>query len=115
LAPGRKARKSAKKTAKRPALVPNRDGRGALLSGGVPGNRGGTGRPPNALREEMRGDLGLVLEKLRARYAAGTLDDLEYAQFLARYGVGTTVTETDAAGQDAPARTFTLAIGVERE
>jgi hypothetical protein len=36
-----------------PKLVPQPHG-GALLSGGVPGNRGGTGRPPSAVREIAR-------------------------------------------------------------
>lgn len=44
-------RKTAKKTAKaRPALVPQPDGKGALLTGGMPGNAGG-GRPPQALKD----------------------------------------------------------------
>jgi hypothetical protein len=101
MAAGRKARKLAKKVATpRPALVPQPGGRGALLSGGVPGHKGAGGRPPNALREEMRGDLGTVLQKLRARYERGELDDLDYANFLAKYGVGTTQTQTDTKGND---------------
>lgn len=43
--------KTAKKTAKAPALVSQPGGRGALLTGGVPGNAGGTGRPPNWLKQ----------------------------------------------------------------
>ena len=33
-----------------PRLIPRPDGRGALLSGGVPGHVGGPGRPPDWLR-----------------------------------------------------------------
>lgn len=46
------AAKSAKKSAKaKPTLIPQPNGRGALLSGGVVGNKGGTGRPPNWLKD----------------------------------------------------------------
>jgi len=37
-----------------PALVPQPHG-GAIYGGGVPGHRGGPGRPPSALRERLRG------------------------------------------------------------
>lgn len=49
--------KSAKSTAKRPALIPQAhpDGRkGAIYAGGVPGNRGGYGRPPSQIRAMLR-------------------------------------------------------------
>jgi len=36
---------------KRPALVPQPHG-GALSTGGMPGNRGGPGRPPSQLRRD---------------------------------------------------------------
>lgn len=39
-------------------LIPQPHG-GALLPGGKPGNKGGTGRPPNELRQRMR-ELGYV-------------------------------------------------------
>ena len=41
-----------------PVLVPRPDGRGALNSGGTPGNKGG-GRPSN----ELRGSMREILEK----------------------------------------------------
>lgn len=44
----RKPSKRAAKTAI--ARIPQKHG-GALLAGGVPGNKGGTGRPPNWLRD----------------------------------------------------------------
>lgn len=50
--------KTAMKTAM-PSLVHQPNGRGALLSGGVPGNSGGqlgrSGRKPDALREQLEG------------------------------------------------------------
>jgi hypothetical protein len=39
--------------AKEPALIPQSHG-GALYSGGVPGHRGGTGRPPSEIRRIAR-------------------------------------------------------------
>lgn len=47
----RQARETAKKSA--PTLVPRPDGRGALLSGGKPGNKGG-GRPKDEFQARMR-------------------------------------------------------------
>jgi hypothetical protein len=44
-----------------PALVPRPDGRGALLTGGKPGNSGGTGRPPDELRALARQGLGVSI------------------------------------------------------
>jgi hypothetical protein len=52
--------KTAKKTAKRTVesaalkLVPQPNGKGALLSGGVPGNKGGSGRPRKAFKKFCR-------------------------------------------------------------
>lgn len=44
---------------------------GALLAGGVPGNRGGTGRPPNDVREKLKGvveeGVGVVADILQGR------------------------------------------------
>jgi len=40
-------------------MVTPEHGRGALLTGGKPGNKGGTGRPPN----ELRGTLREILER----------------------------------------------------
>lgn len=55
-------------TSKLPALIPQPNGKGALLSGGMPGNAGGTGRPPNWLKDfcdelldKHRDQIGVVL------------------------------------------------------
>jgi hypothetical protein len=37
-----------------PTLVPQPNGRGALLSGGIPGHAGGSGRPPSEVRKAAR-------------------------------------------------------------
>lgn len=72
-----------------PEKVPQPHG-GALNRGGTPGNKGGTGRPPNALREEMRGDLAEVLIKLRQKVDYMDVDELQkYGALLARFGLGT--------------------------
>ena len=47
---GRNGSKTAKKRA-RPALIPQPNGRGALLAGGMPGNKGGSGRPPDEFKQ----------------------------------------------------------------
>ncbi|HJQ53475.1 MAG TPA: hypothetical protein VJ825_06495 [Gemmatimonadaceae bacterium] len=38
-----------------PVLVPRPNGRGALYNGGTPGNKGGTGRPKEEVRERLVG------------------------------------------------------------
>jgi len=89
---GQKPRaKTAKETARQlPALIPQSNGKGSLLTGGMPGNAGGTGRPPSAIREAMRKHLDLeVLDDVMAKRKAGDLDTLDVAEFLAKYGLGT--------------------------
>lgn len=53
-APAKTAAKSAgrKKAKRKPGRVAQPHG-GELLTGGVPGNRGGTGRPPDLFRQRM--------------------------------------------------------------
>lgn len=49
------------------ALIPQPDGRGALLSGGMPGNRGGIGKPKSLVRQRCRDSFDEripVLEKI---------------------------------------------------
>lgn len=50
----------------KPTLVPQPHG-GALLTGGVPGHRGGGGRPSNALREQMRSLLAMAQDEVVRR------------------------------------------------
>lgn len=96
--PKRQRRTSEKKSA--PQLIPRPDGKGALLSGGVPGNKGGTGRPPNEVRALAR-DLGYrslgaiekVLEKIEAQLEEGKPVNtdllLRIAEHANKYGLGT--------------------------
>jgi hypothetical protein len=75
--------------AKTMALVAQAHG-GAIKTGGNPGNKGGTGRPPSAIRARMREHLDSeVLDKVMEEFDDGKLDTLDVADFLAKYGLGT--------------------------
>lgn len=66
----RRPQKTAGKTT--PAKRVPKHGHGALYSGGVPGNKGGTGRPPNWFREFCRDVLAdpKVQENVKAQLRA---------------------------------------------
>ena len=84
------AKKSAPQADSTVTLIPQPNGRGALLSGGMPGNRGGTGRPKNELRELLRDFAWEKLPGFRAQWDALTPDQQVRALDLAlKYGVGT--------------------------
>ena len=71
--------------------VPQKHG-GALLAGGQPGNRGGLGRPPSALRERLRGSLEervAVLEEIADDPDALDRDRIKAVDVLGKYGLGT--------------------------
>lgn len=86
-----------------PALIPQPNGKGALLSGGVPGNRGG-GRTPDAIRRTLRDvleDEGIPLIRRVMRGEEGkpcqecgqsvSVDQrLKAADMAAKYGLGET-------------------------
>jgi hypothetical protein len=82
------------------AMMPGRNG-GLLKRGGSHNG----GRKPSALREAMRQAL-----KPRIKIAQAIADDkdasmsdrLKAIDLLAKYGLGTTVTETDTEGNDVP-------------
>ena len=74
-----------------PALVQQAHG-GAVYSGGVPGHRGGPGRPPSALRERLRGsfeDRVSVLEAIADDEEADPQDRIRAVDVLGKYGLGT--------------------------
>ncbi|HEX5520401.1 MAG TPA: hypothetical protein VFX29_01850 [Longimicrobiaceae bacterium] len=85
---------SPKKRGKRPELVPQAHG-GALLAGGVKGNKGGPGRP----RKEVRDDLVAILDEegrallrrtIRSKAKGVTLDHkLRAVELAMKYGLGT--------------------------
>lgn len=83
-------KKSGPKSAK-PALVPQKNG-GALYAGGVPGNKGGTGRPPNELRRLAREGVAKALPNIQrlaenADLSARDADAIAAFNALAKLGV----------------------------
>lgn len=86
-----------------PMIVP-KHGRGKLRLGGGNGISGPgslPGRPKDVIREAMRGELDSVLGTLKEKHEAGELDELKYAEFLARYGIGTQ-SEADVTVRETP-------------
>ena len=84
-------------------IIPQPHG-GALRHGGGNPKRNG-GRTPSKLRARMRGSLAkrIVIACQIADDPESTKPDkLRALDFLAKYGLGTTVTETDTDGNDAP-------------
>ena len=79
-----------KKTAAKTAMVPQKHG-GALLPGGVPGNKGGPGRPSNELRGSLREILDVGLPHLKdfatGKKDAKPADQLKAIDIAARYGL----------------------------
>ena len=75
------ARKRATKTATESPKPPKRvpaHGNGALFVGGVPGNKGGTGRPPNWLREWCD---ALLADPLAKKQVEEILKDKDHSAF----------------------------------
>ena len=71
-----------------PRLV-EQDHGGALLSGGIKGHNGGTGRPPSAIRELCRGSFAERLEVLTDiadDTEAKTIDRIRAIDLLGKYG-----------------------------
>lgn len=90
-------RKPAPGTAVVPTLVPRPDGKGALLSGGMPGNKGG-GRPPSAIRATARNAFDEVLPlitKIVKAKDTKDIDKIRGADVLGRYGMGHPVSIDD--------------------
>jgi hypothetical protein len=76
------------KSVQKSVLVPAKNG-GMIRRGSLPGNTPGTGRPPSEIRAAMRLTLDQsVLNDLLTKYQAGTIDQLGFANFLAKYGLG---------------------------
>lgn len=102
-------------------LIPQPHG-GALKPGGTKGHRGGGGRPPSIIREKCRTAFWKQLKLLEQiaegealeivkdatgretemRKSAPISERLKAVDLMAKYGLGTTVTETDTEGNDAP-------------
>lgn len=102
-------------------VIPGKNG-GRLRNGGT--NKGGPGRPTSALREKLRGSFKRrvkILEEIAdgdavqivkdaqghetdMRVSAPIADRLKALDLLAKYGLGTTITETDTEGNDVHIR-----------
>lgn len=83
-------------------FIPGRNG-GRLLLGGKPGNKGGPGRPPSTIRAVAReefADLIPELVKIARSKTSSKADKCRAIDLLGKYGLGTTVTETDTEGRD---------------
>ena len=83
-------RATAESSAVLPALIPQAHG-GALLRGGMRGNAGGPGRPPNELRARLRGSFErriALLESLADNPAANPGDRLRAIEIMAKYSLG---------------------------
>lgn len=98
-----KAGNGQKKIAKNIATMPG--GNGGTLQRGNFGNRGGTGRPPSLVRQVCRGAFANRIATLRQIAdgevpEASVVDRLKAIDLLGKYGLGTTITETDTEGRD---------------
>jgi hypothetical protein len=81
-----------------PDMMPGRNG-GLLKTG----NTKNVGRTPSALRKRMRGSLAKrlhVANEIIDDPKASSNDRLRALDFLAKYGIGTTITETNTEGRD---------------
>lgn len=72
---------------------------GWLKRGGT--NPGG-GRPRSKVRNMLVEEFAAQIPQLKRDLEDGKLTRLEFANLCAKYGLGTTVTETDAEGNDVP-------------
>jgi hypothetical protein len=81
-----------------PDWMPGKFG-GKLKRGGT---NPGAGRPRSEVRAMLVKEFVAQLPQLKRDVKAGKLDRLKFAEMCAKYGLGTTVTETDTEGNDAP-------------
>ena len=87
MAPKRASKNSEKNSDLR--LVVPKHGRGALLTGGKPGNRGGPCRPPSALRKKCQDSFEErvpILESIADNDEARDPDRIKAVEVLGKYG-----------------------------
>jgi hypothetical protein len=85
-------------------MMPGRNG-GRLLRGG----HAGPGRPRKAVRDMLLHEFVEQIPKLKREIGKkGKITRKEYADLCAKYGLGTTITETDAEGNDVIPFTFRI-------
>ena len=76
-------------------LIPQAHG-GSLRSGGVPGQKGGSGAPPSELRKRLQGSLAdriTILEEIADDPDVRPRDRIRAVDTLARFGLGVAVGE----------------------
>jgi hypothetical protein len=81
--------------------MPGRNGGSLRRGGGNPKRTGG--HPPSQVREKLRGDFDKrrkILCEIADDPKASASDRLKAVDLLGKYGLGTTVTETDTDGRD---------------
>ena len=82
------------------SVMPGRNG--GTLRRGNPGN---SGRPRREARDMLLREFVAQLPLLKKEIGKkGKITRKEFAELCAKYGLGTTVTETDSEGRDAPGR-----------
>ncbi len=92
--------RTAKDTPKQPTLIPQPNGKGALLSGGMPGNKGGGDHPDN-IRRAFRSDVAIAREKIMELLEADGLSPGEIIQYIdkaAKYSIGKPITRDELKG-----------------
>ena len=84
-------------------MMPGKNG-GLLRRGG--NTTPGSGRPPSAIREKLRGAAWKRVRELEriADYAKSDADRMRALDLMFKYGLGTTMTETDTEGNDVSVR-----------
>jgi hypothetical protein len=84
----------------RPPLVPTGLNGGRLFAGGVPGNRGGRGRPPKAIVRQVGEDLAVLVARLKERVRnkrTSTRDLVQIGRFFSELAAQGKAQESDTA------------------
>lgn len=92
---------ASRKTSQESATRTPRHGKGRLRTGGKPGNKGGTGRPPSAVRAVLRQafeDRIPLLAAIASGESSGISDQLKALDILAKYGLGNKIELEGAEG-----------------
>jgi hypothetical protein len=81
-------------------------GNGRFVKGVDPrrghGVKGRSGRPRKAVRDMLIAEFEAQIPLLKREVTQGKLERVKFAELCAKYGMGTTITETDTEGDDVP-------------
>jgi hypothetical protein len=72
------------------------------------GNTVNVGRTRKVVRDMLVAEFAAQMPLLKGEVTRGKLSRKEYADLCAKYGLGTTITETDTEGNDVPRPVFYL-------